>query len=231
MHNKHRGKYLYAFRWFKHLKQHHRPPAKKENIITSPFSVFPSTAGYAPEPLELPDDYVVPMPHHLWGLPGVPQPTRIKLLRPQKAGLVGRVTLPKARPVVVRPWARPTVQIPGETMEWPIVDNCLRRLESFFRPMHSALHRMLSQNDALYKINMQMAWTLGHHGLGLPTEETPTDVPQEDVDEAMQPVDPFDADWYTDPTASGSGGTGQTPVVVIRNYPKKSLVDLELERR
>ena len=63
-----------------------------------------------------------------------------------------------------------------------------------------------------------MAWSMGKAGLGLPTEETPTDVPQWEVDEAMQ--DPFAADGFTNASASGSGGTGGAPVVVIADPPQ-----------
>ena len=228
MHNKHREKYLYVSTWIAHLKEHGVPPAKKEKS-PSPFSVFPGTDPTAPEPPEPPstpdDTYVQPGPHHLWGQPGVPQATSIKLLKPQGPGL-GRVILPKQLshvPVVVRPWSRPPINVPVQPPRAPmdlqtesVVENCLRRLENFFMPMHSALNRMMVVNDALYRHNLQMAYKMGQHGLGLPEEETPVDVPQDQVDEAhVCQQDPYANDTYTHPEASGSGGTGQIPVVVI----------------
>ena len=116
--------------------------------------------------------------------------------------------------MVPPPWPRPGVQIPGETRELSIVD-CMKRMEGFFGPM---LLQLMSQSDALYKRNMQMAWSMGKAGLAFPTEETPTDVPQWEVDEAMQ--DPFAADGFTNASASGSGGTGGAPVVVIADPPQ-----------
>ena len=233
MHNKHREKYLYVFRWMAHLKEHGVPPAKKEKS-PSPFSVFP-------EPPSSPDDsYVQPGPHHLWGQPGVPQATRIKLLKPEGPGL-GRVILPKFRshvPVVVRPWNTPPINVPVQppraavdlqTAE--VVDNCLRRLENFFMPMHNALGRMMVVNDAMYRHNMQMADKMGQHGLGLPEEETPVDVPQDQVDEAhVCQQDPYTNDYYTHPEARGSGGNGQIPVVVI-DPPQDNLAPGTKERR
>ena len=216
------------------MKQHGRPPAKKQKG-PGPFHVFPQS-----EPPSSPDDIILPEPHHLWGHPGVPQPTRIKLLKPVQP-VLGRVILPKFRspvPVVVRPWNTPPINVPVQppraamdlqTAE--VVDNCLRRLENFFMPMHNALGRMMVVNDAMYRHNMQMADKMGQHGLGLPEEETPVDVPQDQVDEAhVCQQDPYTNDYYTHPEARGSGGNGQIPVVVI-DPPQDNLAPGTKERR
>ena len=131
MHNKHREKYLYAFRWMRHLKEQNAPPAKKGKRPSTPGdttapeppvfvpsdhyerdSQTPGDTTAPPEPTD--DTYVLPGPHHLWGQPNVPQATRVKLLRPVRPPL-GRVILPGLRypaPMVVPPWQGTTAHRP-----------------------------------------------------------------------------------------------------------------------
>ena len=195
-----------------HMKKFGRPPAKNDSLgygplkkqkTQSPFSVFPDP----PEPPHTPDDnYVVPGIAQLWGTPGVAQPIRIKLVRPQEPALV-TVIRPKQlshTPKVVPGWRRPPNNVSGPPLRAPInlqtasvVDNCLIRLENLFSPMHSALNQMWVVNQAMYKHSLQMAYTMGQENLGIPEQ------------------DPYATDDYTHPEAANSGGTGNVPVVMI----------------
>ena len=197
-----------------HMKQYGRPPAKQQK---GPFNVFPDV----PAEDSSADDIIVPGPYHLWGSPGVPQPVRVKLLRPNQPGL-GHVILPKnipkvspRAPVVVRPWNPPPTTVrpwtsPQDLHTAEVVDGCIRNLQNFFNPMYETLNRMVAVNENMYRDNRLMAYKMGQHNIVLPDLQTP-----------VSQQDPYTNDDYTHPEASGSGGSGQIPVVMIDEPERK----------
>ena len=142
----------------KNVKEHGKPPQKPPKG-PSPFNLFPGggngrpsqVAAKRPGPSQAPSlthgGWIMPPGHSLWGHPNVPQPTKIKILRPVGTGQ-GTVTLPYKQPVVVPPWPRAPGLQPQNTGTATALE-LVSELQNMILPMCNTMNRMLERNMEL----------------------------------------------------------------------------------